>query len=220
MFKRIVCSLLIIALALAIGNIGFIPAVDATDTKKEETKVFDTATKDDDFVDNRVMVVLNHEASLKFRSYSAKDFPEVACKSVRDLSTAAAEKVQAKLRGERLAEPDVNAAFMNRNIKTETFKTILCLELETPGEENVLNAVKALEKREDVYYVGPDYIIPMDIPQALSASDASRGPVTPNIPSDIGWHTNAIELNYAWQVTTGDSEVAGGTVPSMRVYSS
>lgn len=33
MFKRIVCCLLIIALALAIGNIGFIPAVDATDTK-------------------------------------------------------------------------------------------------------------------------------------------------------------------------------------------
>ncbi len=216
MFKRIVCCLLIIALALAIGNIGFIPAVDATDTKKEETKVFDTATKDDNFVDNRVMVVLNHEASLKFKSYSTKDFPEVACKSVRNLSTAAAEKVQAKLRGERLAEPDINAAFMNRNINTETFKTILCLELETPGKENVLKAVKALEQREDIYYVGPDYFISFDVPEESVELDASRGPVTPedDIPSDIGWHTNAIELSDAWEITTGNSNVKIGVLDS------
>lgn len=162
MRKRTICFLLIIVLVLAVCSTGCGLSLENTDGKKEETKVFDTATVEDNFVDNRVMVVLTHEASMEFKSYSAADFPEIACKSVKNLSTAAAEKVQAKLRGEIPEDLDVNAAFMYRNVKVDTFKTILSLELENPGKENVLKAVRALEKREDVYYVGPDYIIALD----------------------------------------------------------
>ena len=169
MRKRTICFLLIIVLVLAVCSTGCGLSLENTDGKKEETKAFDTATVEDNtatvednFVDNRVMVVLTHEASMEFKSYSAADFPEIACKSVENLSTAAAEKVQAKLRGEIPKDLDVNAAFMYRNVKVDTFKTILSLELENPGKENVLKAVRALEKREDVYYVGPDYILALD----------------------------------------------------------
>lgn len=162
MRKRTICFLLIIVLVLAVCSTGCGLSLENTDGKKEETKVFDTATVEDNFMDNRVMVVLTHEASMEFKSYSAADFPEIACKSVKNLSTATAEKVQAKLRGEIPKDLDVNAAFMYRNVKVDTFKTILSLELENPGKENVLKAVRALEKREDVYYVGPDYIIALD----------------------------------------------------------
>ena len=203
MFRRVVGCLLVIALALTVGNVQLVSGVNAVDVGKTEGKVFDTATARDDFVDNHVMVVLNNAASLKFRNYTTSDFPEIACRSVRNLSTAAAAKVQAKLRGEKLAETDIGAAFMNKNVKTETFKTILCLELETPGKENVLHAIEALEQRGDIYYVGPDYIMSLDM---------SRGPVEPDASTDIGWHRNAIELNYAWQIETGSNTVKVGVL--------
>lgn len=203
MFRRVVSYLLVIALVLAVGNVLFASVVNAVDTGKVENKVFDTATSEDDFVDNHVVVILNNAASLKFRSYSSSDFPEIACKSVQNLSTAAAVKVQAKLRGERLAESDISAALMNKNVKTETFKTILCLELETPGKENVLQAVKALQQREDVYYVGPDYIISLNLPRGTVASGRS---------SNVGWHMDAIDLNDAWQIETGSNTVKVGVL--------
>lgn len=203
MFRRVVSYLLVIALVLAVGNVLFASVVNAVDTGKVENKVFDTATSEDDFVDNHVVVILNNAASLKFKDYTPSDFPEIACKSVQDLSTGAAEKVQAKLRGEEPDENDADAVFMYRNNKPEKYKTILCLELETPGKENVLQAVKALEQREDVYYVGPDYIISLNLP---------REAVAPDNTEDIGWGEDAIELSAAWQIETGSNTVKVGVL--------
>ncbi len=163
MRKQIVCCLLISVLLLAIINISLVFSEEAANTEKVENKISDPAPIEDNFEDNRILVVITHEESLKFKNYSEKDFPEIACKSVENLSTAAAERVQAKLRGEQLDESDINAAFMNRNVKVEKFKTILCLELETPGKENVLKAVELLQKREDIYSVSPNYFLSFDM---------------------------------------------------------
>ena len=145
--------LLVIALTLTVGKASLILPVGAVDAEKTETKILDTATVDDDFTDDCVLVILTNAESLKFRQYTATDFPEVACKSVEDLSSASAARVQAKLRGDEMEAKDAGEAFMNRNVKVDTFRTILCLELETPGKGNVLKAVRALEQREDVYII-------------------------------------------------------------------
>ena len=58
----------------------------------EENTVVCRATIDDDFVDNKVMVVIKNSYSLKFKSYSADDLADVGCSSVEDLSTATARK--------------------------------------------------------------------------------------------------------------------------------
>lgn len=99
MFKKIICYLLTATLMIAIGGIQFVLPVNATYIGTEEVKVYDTATIDDDFAENRVMVVLNNTASRDSRNYTPSDFSEIACKSIQDLSTAKGAKVQAKLRG-------------------------------------------------------------------------------------------------------------------------
>lgn len=60
------------------SNTGSAIANNDTELTASEAKVYCTATIEDDFVDNHVLVVLTNEASLQFRSYSPEDFPEIA----------------------------------------------------------------------------------------------------------------------------------------------
>ena len=210
MLRKMISYLLVIALTLMVGKASLIIPVGAIDAGKTETKVLDTATMDDDFTDDCVMVILTNAESLKFRNYTAADFPEVACKSIEDLSSASAARVQAKLRGEEMEAKDAGAAFMNRNVKVDTFRTILCLKLETPGKGNVLKAIRALEQREDVYYAGPNYIITLDLPVTTS-SDTSRSTASTNdLTDNIGWGAEAIDLSAAWGIETGKATVNVG----------
>lgn len=96
---------------------------------------------------------------------------------------------------------------MAENVNVDSFRRILCLELDNPGKGNVLRAVKALEKRSDVYYVGPDYILSCD-------SVSPRGSVLPDDPSDVGWAEDIIELTDAWQIETGSSAIKVGVLDS------
>ncbi len=213
MFRKMISFLLVVAFVFTVGKASIIIPVGAIDAEKTETKVLDTATMEDDFTDDCVMVILTNAESLKFRNYTAADFPEVACKSVEDLSSASAARVQAKLRGDEMETRDAGAAFMNRNVNVDTFRTILCLKLETPGKGNVLKAIRALEQREDVYYAGPNYIITLDLPTTTS-NDASRGVVLPDDLPTVhrGWGADAIDLGGAWMVETGSSAVKVGVI--------
>ena len=117
----------------------------------KEEKVYCNATLDDEFEEYSVMVVMTNIASLQFNTYTPEDFPEIQCAEVNDLSTAAASRVQAKLNGEYIK--DVNIYEYNQ---------ILCLRLKNPGKQNVLDAIKELEKREDIKSANPNYILSID----------------------------------------------------------
>ena len=130
----------------------------------EEEKIYCTAALEDDFADNRVLIVLTNIASLKLKTYTPEDFPEIQCASVSDLSTATKARVEAKLKGEDLA--DTFAVPEDRIVFSDFYEEdifeynqILCLELPNPGKQNVLDAIKELEKREDVLAAEPDYPI-------------------------------------------------------------
>lgn len=117
----------------------------------KEEKVYCNATLDENFEEYSVMVVITNIASLQFHTYTPEDFPEIQCADVNDLSTASASRVQAKLNGEYIK--DVNIYEYNQ---------ILCLRLKNPGKQNVLDAIKELEKREDVLSASPNYIMSID----------------------------------------------------------
>ena len=172
-----------------------------------EPKVHSNATLDDDFADNRVMVVLNNAASLKLKTYTAADFPEIQCASVNDFSTAAAARVSAKLRGENVAEvfgaksgsvvsPDYY------DVDVLEYNQILCLTLPTAGKQNVLTAIKLLMQRDDVKYAGPDYY--MQLFRTPNDSQYSRQQL----------YANLISLPQAWDITTGTSAVRIGIIDS------
>ena len=117
----------------------------------KEEKVYCNATLDDEFEEYSVMVVMTNIASLQFNTYTPEDFPEIQCADVNDLSTASASRVQAKLNGEYIKDVDIYE-----------YNQILCLRLKNPGKQNVLDAIKELEKREDIKSANPNYILSID----------------------------------------------------------
>lgn len=212
--RKLLCILMTVALFFAMSGSGFVLALDNITTGPigtvegiVEEKIYSTATLEDDFADDRVMVVLNNAASLKLKTYTAADFPEIQCASVNDLSTAASARVNAKLNGESVASvcaQELGTVVFSDfyEVNTETYNQILCLTLPETGKQNVLAAIKLLMQREDVKYAGPDYVITMvsTIPNDAYYSDQ--------------WGHTKIKLPQAWDINTGSSSVLVGVLDS------
>lgn len=96
---------------------------------------------EDDFAEDRVIVVMSNKVSLKFNNYCATDFSKYGCKSVRDLSTATANKVQEAL--ENISDHILNnTPLINyQGVNLGEYSQILCLYLKYPGKENVIAIV-------------------------------------------------------------------------------
>ena len=92
------------------------------------------------FADNRVQVVLTHEESMKFKTYTPEDFSEISCVSVQFINAGVAEKVK------------------NGELPGDDFKVTLVLELSEHGEEAILNAIELLKARDDVFNAYPYYL--------------------------------------------------------------
>ena len=69
-----------------------------------EQKVLCTATLEDDFADNRILIVLNNATSLSLKNYSVSDFPEISCSGVKNLTQAATDLVTAELTGTNVSD--------------------------------------------------------------------------------------------------------------------
>ena len=147
---------MVLVLILGLSGSGLVLALDNISTGPigtvsgiVEEKIFSKATLEDDFADNRVLVVLNNAASLKLKTYTAADFPEIQCASVNDLTTATKTRVQAKLRGEDVAAAcgasSDHIVFSDfYEVDVQKYNQILCLTLPEAGKQNVLDAMKLL----------------------------------------------------------------------------
>lgn len=207
--KKRICFLL--ALLILISALGLqwtvadaiIPGEDAVTT---EEKIDCNATLEDNFADDRVLVVLNNAASTSLKTYALTDFTGYGFKSVTNLTSATTALANAKLRGQPIPEEFAT----NSNVLTfedfydvnlETFNQILCLELKTPGKQNVLNAIKVLEKHPDVKYAGPDYYM------TLFSGETNDTYV------DDQWALDMIDLPEAWAIAS-DRTVKVGVLDS------
>lgn len=164
-----------------------------------EEKIYCKATLEDDFADNRVIVVITHEASMGFKTYTTSDFAEVNVKTVSDLTTATANMVQAKVSGTDVVMTNGVTVKSDNKVKVDTYNQIITLELQETGKENVLAAIKELEKRSDVKYAGPDYIL------SISAYPNDNYSLNDSVIEQI-------ELPDAWDINTGSSSVIVGVL--------
>ena len=110
----------------------------------EEKKYF-KGSVDDEFSDDKILVVLSREETKKYKNYSVNDFPEIDCKSITDLTNDIVN----------IAKNDK----FNDNvlINSDRFNRILCLELKEKSKDNVIRGIKKIEKRNEVISAGPNY---------------------------------------------------------------
>lgn len=95
-------------------------------------KIYCNATLDDDFAEDRVLVVLNDKVSSNSKIYSNSDFLKYDCERINQLTNSSIDKNN---------------------------KQVLCLNLKNSSKENVLKTIDELMKRDDVLYAGVDYKI-------------------------------------------------------------
>ena len=168
-----------------------------------EPKILSTATAEENFADNHVLVVLNNKASLNFKSYSTADFKEIKCADVRDLSTGKKKQVEEKVSSFNNSAKTMSAENKAAAItEINEYNQILCLELADKGKENVLKAIKALEARDDVVYAGPDYMMELC---SVTPNDTYQG---------SQWAIDELRLDDAWEITKGSSNVYVGVLDS------
>ncbi len=142
---------------------------DETYYDNSEEKVICTATLDDEFAPDKVLVVMSHDVSMEFKSYTIDSFPELELAEVRNLSSSITkeynrcvamylEQANPYLSDEAKQTYAEQMAKEQVSITYPRYRLILLLTLKTSNKAAVLDAVRTLEKRGDVYAAGPDYI--------------------------------------------------------------
>ena len=190
----ILLSAIIILVSLPFWSINML-AYEEIFVDINEEKIYTNVTIEDHFSDRRVLVVFKNQESLKFKNFQATDFPEINCKSVKDLSGTYVQKIKNIMAGIQIASilrEDSNNNFENVEIIKKYNQTV-CLELNDVGKENVIAAIKALQERDDILYVGPDYEI------SIANSSEEYEPNDPYFDYDQ-WGFKKIELPKAWQL--------------------
>ena len=130
--KKFNVLLLIVLFSIAILN-GFKNKVIVVNAINNDIKkIYCNATLDDDFAEDRILVVLNDKVSSNSKIYSNSDFLRYDCERVNELTNSS----------------------LNKNNKQ-----VLCLNLKNSSKENVLKTIDELIKRDDVLYAGVDYRI-------------------------------------------------------------
>lgn len=183
--------------------------VHADKAEGAEEKVYSEATLEDEFAEDRVMVVLNNSASLAIDQIDTNSFAGISCNQIKNLSKAKEAVVQeklcsisAELEGIATARNKMEIVTTENIMKVATmdeelssYHQVLCIELEESGKDKVLEVIAELEKRDDIIYAGPDYVI-------------SACATTPDDTSYVQqWAPEMIDLPGAWDITTGTSSV-------------
>lgn len=216
---------------------------------EKEKKYYCKAKIDDNFIDNELVVVFNHETSLKFYEYSASDFPGIDVEYVEQLSynKEMGEKVKSVIKEKnRIAqklvslsgnttkllksnvdfgsEEDVNIISTERDKKkiydeeceeiyktysikknlVNNYKQTIILHLSKHSKQNVIDSAKELENRDDIIIAEPNYLFSIN-----------------TIPNDTYYQSyqdlnnyaaNKLQLEDAWNITTGDNTVKVGVL--------
>jgi len=100
----------------------------------------ETTTRDIEFTDDRVIVVIEHEYGGINKVWYPSDFPDVDIESIEDLTYVTGNIA--------------DKSYLNK----ENFTQIICIYLNNKSRENVLKAIESLEKYEVVLCATPNLL--------------------------------------------------------------
>ncbi len=177
----------IVIMAMVVGLcITFIPTnTIANATTIVEEKTYCSATLEDDFADDVIMVTITNAVSIGSKRYTADDFVSINCIDVNDIFAGAELK---------------------EHYNPSKFHRILALTISNPSKQNVLDAIDILEQRDDVLSAEPNYYHHLDIqpPQNNRIAMASL--------NNGDWWQDTIDLQQAQQIQAGDSSIKVGII--------
>ena len=181
------------------------PQVSERDT---ETTVISQATEDENFEAGVVLVTLKKKSTVINKKHPPSAFKGVRVDSVTDLSCIENEEA------------------MNW-IDKDNYHQILKLELKDKSKSAVLDAIKKLEKRNDLLRATPNYIFTLDeglpeedsaeleeIPSDESGEEETIPSATSSDPNTTQYVLNKMQLPQAWNLTTGSPTVTVGVLDS------
>ena len=203
-YKILIASFLflLIATIIILGIESSSSPIFAEENALVEDKIFSTATINDSFAEDSVLVVLKNSTSINPSNYTTASFNEINVTAVDNMTVETAPL------STQLSSQNIGTA--NNIVSTNDYRPILKLTLAESGKEKVLEAIDILETRDDVYCVEPDYYV-------TAAS-------TPNDPyysgNQWGLHsTYGINAPSAWDYTTGSSDILVGVMDTGIKYS-
>ena len=178
MKQKVVSIVLSLALLFLLASDGMRLSVNAIipgeDAVVAEEKVYCNATLDDAFADDEILITVYPEWNNK--AYSIRDFSDIDCISVEEL-------------------------FNSDNPRKPS--RILKIVLEKQSKQYVLDAIRILEEREDIYVAEPNYIC-----------NFAMEPDDPECVEGDQWAVGKMNLNSAWNLTTGSPNVIVGVIDS------
>lgn len=192
------------ATAVLLGLVLCFPIVELNVFAEQTTdseKVYSSATLNDKFADDTVLVVFNEQASYSMKNYGKEDFSSIGCIKIQNLTQEVTTIVQQNNPQGRAFLNTERVVNDNELVNLDNYKRVLSLKLENKSKQNVLNAIKELEKRSDVYYVGPDYEISA---QSLPDDSLAAGQ----------WALDVLDLPECWDYVSGSSDVVVGVIDS------
>ncbi len=127
--KKLMSVFLIMVLLAT--SINLIPVASAEDDKWGEISV------NDEFSDDRIIVIMENDASLKFKSYNANDFADIDCEEVVDISENAGNKVCKAMENIKLHVTQGKELENYDGVALGDYKQILCIKLKNPGKVNL-----------------------------------------------------------------------------------
>ncbi len=173
--KKLTIKFLSIFLVVSVLICTLNISVFATDDIDDSIdKVYCEATLDDEFTDNEILIVTTPDNN--FREYTISDFSDIGCIEIEDLTI----------------EP-----------KEGELCRIFHLTLSVHSKENVLNSIKILEDRDDIYCANPNYRNTLN----STIND-------PAYADGYQWAIDKIQLRDAWDIETGSDSVKVGVIDS------
>ena len=204
--KKWISIILVVALSLSLSVMTF-AANDKDQILGEneinEQKYFCDATLEDDFADDCVIVVINKSNSKINKKHDKMKFNNVGAVEIEDLTTI---------------NEDVDVFAEDSLVNVSDFRQILKITLKKPGKNEVLKAIKKLEKRPEVESAEPSYYIEVsDIDvqsyEAVASIENPMPEATANDPSYSSQYAlTKIKASTAWDITKGSRSIKVGVI--------
>ena len=70
-----------------------------------EERIFSKATLENDFADDKILVIMNRQETMRFREYATRDFSEIGVREVKELTRSSSIALREKISRKRSLFP-------------------------------------------------------------------------------------------------------------------